>query len=131
MIETILSQARKHDVIFHRNRWRIDILSRVSKDINLELGDVIDIAVKNGEYFLFVKYKAANKVGTYEATVWSPYKNTKKNNHFRATSARMCRAMFSVVKNSDGIDALRLAAGEPMEIEGLGKAVPLITRRAM
>ena len=126
MIQTILQQSRKHDVVFSRRKGRIRICSRVSKDIGLKSGDVIDIAIKNGEYLLFVKYKSEDITGRYDGRV-SPT-NKGNCNNLIATSVKICNAMYKVVSNSEGLEALRLPAGNVVEVEGIGKAVPLITR---
>jgi len=124
---TTLKSTRKPDITFYRG-GRIDICSRLARQLNLEEGDVIDIASEKGEYLLFVRHKAENAIGRHEARVMAANKGT---NNLRTYSRRLSDAMFKVSRGSEERIALRLAAGLPTEIAEIGIAVPLITHNPL
>lgn len=89
-MRTILDITRRHDVTFFPS-GKIDITARVARIMELQRGDVIDIAIDGDEYYLFVRHRAQNVVGCHQATVWP----TKERSHnFRCYSRRLCNAML-------------------------------------
>lgn len=119
-METILGNTRKPDVTFYKN-GRIDLTSRIAKMLNLDNGDVVDIALCNGEYMLYVRLRNAQAVGNHEARCYA----SKRNSHnFRAYSKKLCDAILAVCKANKA----QLASGVAVEVDSLGVAIPLITR---
>lgn len=119
-MQSILGNTRKADIAFRRS-GRIDISARVAAQLNLQSGDVIDIAESGGEYYLYIHHHAP-AVGHHEATV---YNTNKRGKHFRTHSVRLCRALLSV--SGSGRNIVRLCVGEP-QLHNLGTILPIITK---
>lgn len=100
---------------------RIDITSRVAKILQLHEGDVVDIGVHQGEYYLYVRNRFTNIVGKHEAQCFASKKNSC---NFRAYSKKICSAILQLSQASKA----RIAAGEVVELPEVGRAVPLIIR---
>ena len=81
--------SRKPDILLFGN-GRIDISAHVANMLSLEWGDVVDIALRDGEYHLYVSHK--NPIARYDARV-RPTKNRSRN--FRCNSVRLARYMLS------------------------------------
>ena len=93
---SLLPNSRRPDVIFHPN-GRIDITARIAKVLQLQNGDVIDVAVSYEEYLLYVRLRATKCVGRHEATVHPTNKGKHRNNNFRAYSQRLCKSIRSIL----------------------------------
>ena len=120
---SILGNTRKPDVAFFKN-GRIDITSRVARALGISDGDVIDVAKAGREVYLYVKIKGRDAVGKHTAQCYSTKPN-KRCSNYRAFSVRLCKAILDM---SGGEHTARLAAGDITQIEGVGSAIPLITR---
>lgn len=122
-MESLLGNTRRPDVSFFKN-GRIDITASIAKKLNLDNGDVIDIARCDRELYLYVKWRNCDVVGNHAARC----KATKSNGrcaNFRVFSVKLCASILEIC----GADkAARLAAGDAIHVEGLGVAVPLVTR---
>lgn len=116
-MKSIIGQARRSDVAFHRN-GRIDITSRVAIMLSLAKGDVIDIAEHQGEYYLYVMTRGGMAMGGYEGTC---YPTKRRSRNFRAYSVRLCRAILQ--GNADA----RYPVGAPVSIHSFGVCIPIIT----
>lgn len=127
---SLLPNTRRPDIIFHPN-GRIDITARIAKMLNLQGGDVIDVALSNGEYLLYVRLRATECVGRHDATVHPTNKGKRRNNNFRAYSRRLCKAMRSAISGLSTEKSLRLPAGTPVLIEQNLTAIPLITHNPL
>lgn len=125
-MNTILKNTRRPDVTFYK-RGRINITARIARMLGMEEGDVIDIAKERDEYMLFIRQKGTNLIGRHDARAHKIYH--RRYGTFRVYSGRLTKAIMDAANT--GSDTLRLMAGECMEIEGIGKAVPLITRRPL
>lgn len=121
---SLLPNSRRPDVSFHPN-GRIDITARIAKMLHLEQGDVIDVAVGNEEYLLYVRLRSEQCVGRHEAQVY-PTNRGGKSRNFRANSRHICSAIIKA-SNCDN-KAARLPAGSPIIYGPNGTAIPLITR---
>lgn len=119
-MESILVNSRKPDVTFYRD-GRIDITSRVAKILQLHEGDVVDIGVHQGEYYLYVRNRFTNIVGKHEAQCFASKKNSC---NFRAYSKKICSAILQLSQASKA----RIPAGEVVELPEVGRTVPLIIR---
>lgn len=107
MTSLLGNNSRRPDISFHTN-GTIDITARVAKMLNLADGDVIDVALDDGEYYLYVRWRGKFISGNYEAQVHP----TKRGSHnFRAHSAKLCRNVlrYSGVDNND---VVRLPVGD-------------------
>lgn len=117
------NRSRRADITFYRN-GRIDITSRIAKQIGLRDGDVIDIGFENGEFYLYCAAKADALVGRHEAQCHSTHKGRlHPSNNLRAHSKRITDAMLKVCKAGE---CARIWAGEFCELGRLGKAVIII-----
>ena len=127
---SLLPNSRRPDVIFHPN-GRIDITARIAKVLQLQNGDVIDVAVSYEEYFIYVRLRAAECVGRHEATVHPTNKGKHRNNNFRAYSHRLCKSIRNALNGFPAEKPLRLPAGSPVIFGPNGTAIPLITRNPL
>lgn len=126
-MESIIGDStRRHDIVFYRT-GRIDILSSITKALGIKEGDVIDISVDEGEYYLYVRAKSENVIGRHEAKCFSTKKSIKgQSRHLRAHSKTLTNAILS--KYPDGIKYARIPAGSIVEeAPKIGKAIILIT----
>lgn len=114
------NNTRKADIIFS-STGRIDITARIAKHLQLSRGDVIDVMVDNGEYYLYVKRRTPVN-GRYEAMVLP---TNKRGNHFRAYSRRLCSA---ILRASGVADTARLCIGVPVESVVYGPLLPIIIK---
>lgn len=127
-MESILGNViRKPDVAFY-DSGRIDINCHAAKALSLKSGDVIDIMLDDGEMLMYVRHRAENLVGRYEAQCYPTNKFKFICNSFRAHSIKLCKA---VLQKCNADNMVKLPIGEPVELEYWGKAVPLITRRKL
>ena len=127
---SLLSNTRRPDVTFHPN-GRIDITARIAKMLNLQRGDVIDVALSSGEYLLYGRLRHSQCTGRHEAAVMPTNKGKRENNNFRAYSSRLCRAVCSEVFGKDYHETARFPAGHPVSLCHHGTAVPIITRNPL
>lgn len=123
---SILGNTRRADITFHP-RGNIDITARVSKLLDLHCGDIIDIYIEGGEYYLYLKHRANTVAGRHEATLYPTSRRVKKCHNLRCHSRRLCVAMQEACRSSE---ILRLPVGEPVNLRGT-TAVPIITRWAL
>lgn len=119
-MESIIGNSRRPDVTFYVN-GRIDITSRVARILQLNEGDVIDIGLQQGEYYLYVKNRANTLVGKHEAQCSA---SKKKSMNFRAYSKKLSSAVLAFSKS----DKARIPIGEVVELPNIGWAVSLIIR---
>ena len=119
-MNTILGRTRRPDVTFYRN-GKVDITSRVSRLLDIEAGDVIDIAADGIEYYLYVRHKRADIVGRHEGQVYATYRGRCRN--YRCHSKRLCEAVLRVTNGN----VARLPVGE-VEIKDGRKMLPIIIR---
>lgn len=119
--QSILGNTRRADISFS-STGKIDISSRIVKILGLEKGDVIDIMIGGGEYYLYVSIHAADVFGRHEAQCFPTQHGSR---HFRAHCRRLCIAILHATGFSGHAC---FAAGEAVEINGR-KALPIITRK--
>lgn len=119
-MRSVLEQTRKPDIYFHAN-GKIDITSSITRTLGIEAGDVIDISVYGGEYYIYVRHKAATLIGKHKAIC----RPANKGNHFMRC---YCRQLTSFINDVCGARESHLYVGEKTDIAGLGIALPLITR---
>lgn len=118
-------KIRKPDITFYDN-GRIDISAHVSNILSIRNGDVIDILDYGMEIYLYVRMHAPT-VGKYGATCFETKKNSR---NFRTYSTCLCKAVMDICKVSD-LKKIKLAVGEPQEIEGYGTVLPIIYKNIL
>ncbi len=131
---SLLPKSRRPDVTFHTD-GRIDITARIARFLQLQRGDVIDIACHYGEYLLYVRLKNSQRVGRHEATVFPSNGGLRRSNNYRAHSKTLCEAIFKECSVPAGFvtgnKPLRLPAGSPVIFGPNGTAIPLITKNPL
>lgn len=125
----LLTNSRRPDVTFCPD-GRIDITARIAKILQLQSGDVINIAAEYGEYLLYVSLRAGQCVGHHEATVSPTNHGKRHSNNFRAWSKFLCQSVSIAAHGRAGVRT-RLIAGSPVSLAGYGTALPLITRNPL
>lgn len=125
MTSLLSKSTRKADVTFFQS-GRIDITARVVKLLDLQPGDVIDIAVSGSEYLLYVRTKAANVVGRHAGEVRTTkyYSDSRYSLNFRAWHKQLCQHMREVCPGTGY--PLYLPCGNPRQQDGR-IVLPLIT----
>lgn len=110
-------------MIFHAD-GHIDITAKVVRILGLFPGDSIDIMDSDGEYYLYVAHRGADKTGgSYEAVCYKSNK-LRGGRHLRAQSRRLCNAVLEICGHDK-----RAALPVGYAIEQDGRVfVPLITR---
>ncbi len=119
-MKLLIKQNRRPDISFN---WQgsVNITTRVAKMLDLKEGDVINIAEQDNEFYLFVQYRAQPN-GAFKGRV---YATNEHNGFLRARNTMLCRKMIA---ECDAAYCARLYVGDPVEVEGIGRAVPIITR---
>lgn len=119
-MQSILGNTRKADIVF-RSSGRIDISARVAKSLGLQHGDVIDIMLDGGEWYLYIKHHSPVN-GRHEGMV---FRSNAKGNHFRVWSKALCNV---VLKECKAIDKVKLCVGNPVNLYIYGTALPIIIK---
>lgn len=119
MIEKLLVHTRRPDITFCHNGI-IRITATLARALSLLPGDIINIAVCNGEYLLHA-IRPGNNTGRFEAQC---YPTNKGGSNYCANSVRLCRSLLT----SAGIhtDKASFMTGEPIQRNG-SIYVPIIT----
>lgn len=120
-MENLLNSKRQADITFSAN-GRINIASRVARVLRLKRGDAINIAVDNGEYYLYVQHRGP--VGRYPAQC---VPSNPRGRHFRASSKELCAAMIEAC-GAVGEKSVRCMAGEVRRLSD-EVYVTIITKR--
>jgi len=117
---SLLGNSRRPDISFYRD-GHINITARVAKQLQLQAGDVIDIAYHLGEYYLYVRAKGEQLIGKHKAQCYP----TKQGSHnFRCHSSKLCQSIMQI---SGATDAAKLPTGQYVVRNGC-PAVILIVR---
>jgi hypothetical protein len=119
-MQSILGNTRKADIVFHSS-GRIDITARVAKSLGLQHGDVVDIMLNSGEWYLYIKYHAP-VYGRHEGMA---YRSNARGNHFRVWSKALCNA---ILKECQASDKVKLCVSDPVDLYIYGKALPIIIK---
>lgn len=122
---SLLPQSRRPDVTFRKD-GRIDITARIAKMLHLQHGDVIDIALQNDEYLLYVRMRSDDLVGRHEAQC----KQTNvRGRNYRCYSKHLADAIIEASAKEE--ELVKLPAGSPIIFGPNGTAIPLITRNPL
>lgn len=119
-VRSILGNTRRADISFYSS-GKIDITSRITNALGIVDGDVIDIMMSKGEYYLYVSVHASDICGRHEAQC---YPSKRGGRHFRTWCRRLCSAILSECGETSHVS---LAAGEVVVMNG-HKAITIITR---
>lgn len=119
-VRSILGNTRRADISFYSS-GKIDITSRIANALGMVDGDVIDIMMWKGEFYLYVSVHASDICGRHEAQC---FPSKRGGRHFRTWCRRLCSAILSECSETTRVS---LAAGEVVEING-HKAITIITR---
>ena len=123
-MKTINNNSRRHDITFNAS-GRIEIGARITRALDLHPRDVIDIAVdeRTREVYLYVKHR--QPAGRHKAQCYRTGKGHTCNS-LRANSVEICRQVLDM--RGFSATQARLPVGDPVEIPGTGKAMPIIIR---
>lgn len=122
----LLDNTRRHDITFNAD-GRIEISARVTRALDLRPGDVIDVAVdeRHRECYLYIKYRAQQLSGRHKAQCYRTGRG-RTCNSLRAHSVELCRKVLDM--RGFSASQARLPVGDPVEIPGTDKALPIIIR---
>lgn len=109
-MKSILPFSRKHDLSFFPS-GRIDISAHIARQLLLAPGDVIDIALHGGEWYLYIKLRAGSYVGRHEGRVWA---TANGKGTFRTCSQKLARAVIAAA--GIATNCLRCPCGEAINI---------------
>lgn len=119
-MKKLLEHNRRPDISFSRKRGTIRITARVARVLALRPGDVINIAVSNGEYLLYALH-IANGIGRHEAQC---YPTKKGSGNYCANSVRLCRSLLDSVGSS--AEKVAFMVGQSFESDNI-TYIPIIT----
>lgn len=119
-MQRIIATTRRPDISFYPS-GRIDITAGVARALNLQQGDVIDVAIHGTERYIYVRLRAQNVNGRHSATV---YATKRGSNNFRCFSRQLCQAMLATATDSNR--PLRIPAGQVIQHEQYGTMMALI-----
>lgn len=122
---SLLPNSRRPDITVNFS-GRIDITCRIARLLDLHPGDVIDVCQSGPEYYLHVRYSAADVVGRHEGQCFPTSRGGRGS--YRAWSVRLARALRDVAGCQDLI--LRLPCGEAAVIDEK-IYIPIIIRCAL
>lgn len=123
MVHKMIPTTRRGDVTFHAD-GRIDLTAHVSRQLQLESGDVIGIATTDGspcEHLLYVARRHASALGRHACTC----KSAKGHGRYLRLHSKALATHILGLCHAEG--RLTLLVGEATEVGGLGLALPLIT----
>jgi hypothetical protein len=122
-MKSLLGITRRSDVIFRAN-GHFDLTARVVKALGISAGDVVDVLCDGTEYYLYVACHASEQGGRYEARCY-PSKAKGHSNHYRGSSARLCRAMLRASGNDN---YAAFPCGSPITDDRGRTLLPIIIR---
>lgn len=120
-MNSLLGSTRRPDITFHPC-GKIDISARVARLLSIGEGDVVDVMEGCGEYYLYVRHRAADTMGRHEAAC---HRSNPRGLNSRAYSKRLCHAVRGIV-GSRG--AAVVYAGQTRTVGGI-TALTLILRQ--
>lgn len=123
---SLLPNSRRPDLTVNIS-GRIDITSHIARALLLQPGDVIDVCCNEREFYLYVRYDAANVVGRHEGRCY-PTSRHGRGGSYRTWSVRLAKALRTACGAADHM--LRLPCGEAQIINGKVH-IPIITRHPL
>ena len=75
---------------------------------------------EDGDFFLYVRHRKGRIIGRHEAMV---YPVNKSGRSMRLNSRRLASALIGT---TNGLNPVRFQTGEPVELQGYGKALPVM-----
>lgn len=122
MTHPIIPITRRGDVTFHPS-GRIDLTAHVAKVLDLQPGDVVNIAEDDehpDEHYLYVSRRSEETTGRHACTC----RRVKAGHYLRLFSKPLSTHILHLC-HADS--RLSLRVGAPTTLPMLGKALPLIT----
>lgn len=119
-MESVIKITRKHDIVVHSN-GQIDLGKRVIRELDLHVGDIVDICYERFEHYLYCKRRHDQLVGSHHAQCLS----THRGRGLRVYSVQLTKHIFSSMQCTQ--PTLRLAVGETTDTE-VGTALPIILK---
>lgn len=113
-----MTNGRKPDIYFRRN-GQIDITAKVSRILDIGVGDAINVWHAGGEYYLYVAERNAR--GSWRGVCREV---NNRSHYFRANFNELAKQIIE----ASGKEEAHLPVGMPIEMENLGTVLPLITR---
>ncbi len=121
-MKSLLGKSSRRPDISFRADGRIDITSRIAKDLSLAPGDIIDIAEPvKGEYCLFVRHRAG-VIGRHIGRCY-PVIRDNTSGSYRAWSKKMYYVISDLCDSKDPY--LSFPCGKPFIHESV-KFIPII-----
>lgn len=109
-MKSFIKNSRKHDIAFHPS-GQIDISARIARRMSLSPGDVIDIAEENGEWYIYVRFRAGSYTGRHQGRVWTTGRNCGT---YRLCSKAITDAVLAIARSTQ---TLRCPCGNEIEID--------------
>lgn len=122
MTRPLINTTRRADITFHPN-GRIDLTAHVAKALQLQPGDVVNIAEEDEdatEHYLYVSRRGGEAKGRHACTC----RRVKHGQYLRVFSKALATHILTLC-HADG--ALSLRVGSLTALPGLGTALPIIT----
>lgn len=116
---TPLDEPQRSIDIYFRSNGFIDISVSTAKALDLQVGDVINIVRSEHEVYLYVAHRAV-KFFRYPHKVYRP---NKTRGSFRCFNRDITAAINFLTASPESW----LFVGEPLQVDGLGTCLPLIT----
>ena len=129
MMKPLLQNSRRPDITFYPT-GRIDITARIAKMLQLQPGDVINIASDGEEFILYVMLRKKDSLsGSRHAGTVYPTNNNRRiqGNNFRTYHYELY-SEFRRLADLPVDSPARLFAGQPIIYGRNGVGIPLITR---
>lgn len=121
-LKVLLKKQREHDLYFGKG-GRIEIRASVSKTLGLSEGDAINICEDRDETYIF-KHGVSSDGRNYKAVC------RKVNNGSRFFRVN-CKELTNYILKKTKTDYAKLYVGDPVELNGIGRAVPIIIKSNM
>ena len=124
MTRPLINTTRRADITFHPN-GRIDLTAHVAKALQLQPGDVVNIAEDDehpDEHYLYVSRRSEEMTGRHSCTC----RRVKAGNYLRLFSKSLST---HILQQCHADSRLSLRVGAPITLLGIGTALPLITAR--
>jgi hypothetical protein len=122
MTHPVINITRRADITFHPD-GRIDLTAHVAKTLDLNPGDVVNIAEEEGdstEHYLYVSRRGGEATGRHACTC----RRVKSGHYLRVFSKPLAT---HILHQCHTTQALSLRVGRPTALPGIGTALPLIT----
>lgn len=125
MISLLGASPRRHSITFHPS-GRIDLCVSLARALDLAPGDVLDIILHEGEYYLYVRHRVESLGSQQHIAKCYSTKRGKRGGGMRLSCIALCRPFLALAPT--GRAKVSFPTGEPTSIVGISVAIPIITR---